>query len=120
MAAVLAVGAGDVRGRAHREAGPKVKHNAEHTAVRHGVGCGSLTVTPRGGGRRVPVTCAGARTLDGTELPRGSYPHSAGDDLQSRAAMARILAGWRPLGVPVAATVSIRPSGAWWSLRRTV
>jgi hypothetical protein len=51
-------------------AGPKGRHDATRTAVRHGRECGSVTL----GGRRVPVTRPRVRAADGSaELPVASY-----------------------------------------------
>ena len=70
-------------------AGDKGKHNPDRTAVRHGSGRGSVVL----GGRRVEVSRPRARTVDGHEVPLGSYAHFAADDLLSQVVMERMLAG---------------------------
>ena len=72
----LAVGAGLQVMQALMEAdvtvlaGPKGKHDATRTAVRHGRERGSVTL----GGRRVPITRPRVRATDGAgELPIPSY-----------------------------------------------
>jgi putative transposase len=70
-------------------AGPKGRHDPDRTAVRHGVGRGSVTL----GGRRVPVDRPRARTVDGHEVPLASYAHFAADDLLSQVVLERMLAG---------------------------
>jgi putative transposase len=90
-------------------AGPKGKHDADRTAVRHGSGGGSVTL----GGRRVPVSRPRARTIDGHEVPLESYAHFAADDLLSQVVLERMLAGLatrrhartaEPVGAQVEAT----------------
>src|SRR6476469_10451178 len=69
--------------------GPKDKHEPGRAAVRHGAGCGSVTL----GGRRVPVDRPRARTVDGHEVPLSSYSHFAADDVLAQVVMERMLAG---------------------------
>ena len=69
--------------------GPRGKHDPERTAVRHGIGKGSVTL----GGRRLPVDRPRARTVDGHEVPLASYAHFAADDLLSQVVLERMLAG---------------------------
>jgi putative transposase len=69
--------------------GPKGRHDAGRAAVRHGTGTGSVTL----GGRRVRVDRPRARTVDGHEVPLGSYAHFAAEDLLSWVVMERMLAG---------------------------
>src|SRR4051812_9779923 len=59
--------------------GPKGRDDAGRPAVRHGTGTGSVTL----GGRRVRVDRPRARTVDGHEVPLGSYAHFAAEDLLS-------------------------------------
>jgi transposase-like protein len=70
-------------------AGPKGKHDAARTAVRHGTEKGSVTL----GGRRVPVTRPRARTVNGHEVPLQSYAQFASDDLLQQVVLERMLAG---------------------------
>jgi hypothetical protein len=57
--------------------GPKGKHNAERTAVRHGHEAGEVTLS----GRHVEVQRPRVRTADGeSELPVGTYQHFADRD----------------------------------------
>jgi transposase-like protein len=70
-------------------AGPRGKHDAARTAVRHGTEKGSVTL----GGRRVPVTRPRARTVGGHEVPLQSYAQFAGDDLLQQVVLERMLAG---------------------------
>ena len=70
--------------------GPKGKHNAERTAVRHGHEDGSVTL----GGRRVEVARPRMRTTDGEhELPLQTYEHFADRDPLQRVVLERMLAG---------------------------
>jgi putative transposase len=70
--------------------GPKGRHNAERTAVRHGHEDGSVTL----GGRRVEVRRPRVRTADGEdELPLQSYEHFADRDPLQRVVLERMLAG---------------------------
>jgi putative transposase len=92
-------------------AGDKGKHNPDRSAVRHGSGKGSVVL----GGRRVEVSRPRARTMDGHEVPLGSYAQFAADDLLSQVVMERMLAGVatrrhariaEPVGKDVLATAS--------------
>ena len=70
--------------------GPKGKHNADRSAVRHGTERGSVTL----GGRRVPVRRPRVRTVDGSsELPVPSYEVFNGTELLGRMALERMLGG---------------------------
>ncbi len=70
--------------------GPKGKHNAERTAVRHGHEDGEVTL----GGRRVEVERPRVRTADGeAELPLSTYAHFADRDPLARVVLERMLAG---------------------------
>jgi putative transposase len=70
--------------------GPKGRHDAERSAVRHGAGDGSVTL----GGRRVPVTRPRMRAADGSgELPVASYELFSSTEVLGRMAMGRMLAG---------------------------
>jgi len=70
--------------------GPKGKHDPDRSAVRHGVGDGSVTL----GGRRVPVTRPRMRATDGSgELPVASYELFSQTEVLGRMAMQRMLAG---------------------------
>ena len=70
--------------------GPKGRHNAERTAVRHGHEDGSVTL----GGRRVEVRRPRMRTADGEhELALQSYEHFADRDPLQRVVLERMLAG---------------------------
>jgi transposase-like protein len=87
--------------------GPKSKHNAQRTAVRHGHDAGEVTL----GGRRVPVHRPRARTADGEhEVELGTYAHFAARDRLTEAVFARMLAGvstrrYARIGEPVGADV---------------
>jgi hypothetical protein len=71
-------------------AGPRGRHDAHRTAVRHGSGPGSVTL----GGRRVPVRRPRVRAADGSgELPVPAYEVFAGTEVLGRMAMERMLAG---------------------------
>src|SRR3954453_20477130 len=71
-------------------AGPKGRHDANRSAVRHGHERGSVTL----GGRRVPVTRPRVRAADGSgELPIPPYELFAGSELLGELAMERMLAG---------------------------
>ena len=71
-------------------AGPRGRHDADRTAVRHGSGPGSVTL----GGRRVPVRRPRVRAADGSgELPVPAYEVFAGTEVLGRMAMERMLAG---------------------------
>ena len=70
--------------------GPKGKHNAERTAVRHGHEDGSVTL----GGRRVDVRRPRMRTADGeAEVRLATYEHFADRDPLARVVLERMLAG---------------------------
>ena len=70
--------------------GPKGKHDADRSAVRHGVGDGSVTL----GGRRVRVTRPRMRAADGSgELAVDSYQLFSSTEVLGRMAMQRMLAG---------------------------
>ena len=107
----LAVGAGlqvmsalmdaDVTGLA----GPKGRHDAARTAVRHGTGPGSVTL----GGRRVGVERPRVRAADGPgELPVPAYELFSSTELLGRLAMEKILAGLSTRRYPV----GLEPIGA--------
>jgi len=71
-------------------AGPRGRHDADRTAVRHGSGPGSVTL----GGRRVPVRRPRVRAADGSgELPVPAYDVFAGTEVLGAMAMERMLAG---------------------------
>ena len=86
--------------------GPKGKHNRDRVAVRHGTEKGSVTL----GGRRISVTRPRARTVDGHEMPLGSYAHFAAEDMLTQVVMERMLAGWPPAGMPAPASRSVSSS----------
>jgi putative transposase len=65
------------------------KHDLDRSAVRHGIGKGSVTL----GGRRMPVDRPRAGTLDGHEVPLTSYAHFASEDMFTQVVMERMLAG---------------------------
>jgi transposase-like protein len=69
--------------------GPKGKHDADRTAVRHGHESGEVTL----GGRRVAVGRPRVRSVDGSEEVRlVTYEHFADRDPLSRVVMERMLA----------------------------
>jgi transposase-like protein len=71
-------------------AGPKGKHDAGRTAVRHGRERGSVTL----GGRRVTITRPRVRAADGAgELPVASYELFSSTEILGRMAMEKMLAG---------------------------
>jgi putative transposase len=79
-------------------AGPKGKHDAGRTAVRHGRERGSVTL----GGRRVPVTRPRVRAADGAgELPIPSYQLFTSTEILGRMAMEKMLAGLSTRRYPV-------------------
>ena len=70
--------------------GPKGRHDAERTAVRHGHGAGSVSLD----GRRVPVTRPRMRAVDGSgELAVPSYELFSDTEVLGRMALGRMLAG---------------------------
>ncbi|MEE2061691.1 IS256 family transposase [Rhodococcus artemisiae] len=79
-------------------AGPKGRHDAERTAVRHGRERGSVTL----GGRRVPVTRPRVRAADGSgELPVPSYELFTSTEVLGHMAMEKMLAGLSTRRYPV-------------------
>jgi putative transposase len=79
-------------------AGPKGRHDAARTAVRHGRERGSVTL----GGRRVPVTRPRVRAADGSgELPIGSYELFTSTEILGKMAMEKMLAGLSTRRYPV-------------------
>jgi transposase-like protein len=79
-------------------AGPKGKHDATRTAVRHGREGGSVTL----GGRRVPVTRPRVRVTDGSaELPIPSYELFNSTEILGKMAMEKMLAGLSTRRYPV-------------------
>src|SRR5215218_93752 len=87
--------------------GPKGRHIADRTAVRHGHEGGEVTL----GGRRVPVSRPRARSADGArEVELESYAHFAARDRLTDAMLERMLAGvstrrYARAGEPVGAEV---------------
>src|SRR5215218_268511 len=70
--------------------GPKGKHDADRSAVRHGHDRGEVTL----GGRRVPVERPRARSADGErEVELGTYAHFAARDRLTDVMLQRMLAG---------------------------
>jgi len=70
--------------------GPKGKHDAKRSALRHGHEGGEVTL----GGRRLPVERPRVRSADGrAELPLQTYAHFAGRDPLTKAVLERMLAG---------------------------
>jgi putative transposase len=90
--------------------GPKGKHNAERTAVRHGHEDGAVTL----GGRRVEVQRPRARMVDGeSEIQLATYQHFADRDPLRRVVLERMLAGvstrrYRRTQEPVGEEVEVR------------
>ena len=79
-------------------AGPKGKHDATRTAVRHGRECGSVTL----GGRRVPVPRPRVRAAGGAgELPIASYELFSSTEILGKMAMEKMLAGLSTRRYPV-------------------
>ena len=79
-------------------AGPKGRHDATRTAVRHGRERGSVTL----GGRRVPVSRPRVRATDGAgELPIASYELFTSTEIQGKMAMEKMLAGLSTRRYPV-------------------
>jgi len=87
--------------------GPKGKHDADRSAVRHGHEAGEVTL----GGRRVAVERPRVRSADGrAELPLTTYAHFADRDPLTAAVLERMLAGvstrrYRRTQEPVGETV---------------
>lgn len=69
--------------------GPKGRHDAARTAVRHGRERGSVTL----GGRKVEVTRPRARTLEGSEVALATYQAFAAEDQLTAVVMEKMLAG---------------------------
>jgi hypothetical protein len=69
--------------------GPRGRHDAQRTAVRHGRESGSVTL----GGRKVEVTRPRARTLEGSEVPLTTYQAFAAEDQLTAVVMEKMLAG---------------------------
>ena len=79
-------------------AGPKGRHDATRTAVRHGRERGSVTL----GGRRVPITRPRVRAADGAgELPVACYELFNSTEILGRMAMEKMLAGLSSRRYPV-------------------
>jgi putative transposase len=79
-------------------AGPKGKHDATRTAVRHGRERGSVTL----GGRRVAVTRPRVRAAGGSgELPIASYELFSSTEILGKMAMEKMLAGLSTRRYPV-------------------
>ena len=79
-------------------AGPKGRHDATRTAVRHGRERGSVTL----GGRRVPVSRPRVRAADGAgELPIASYELFTSTEILGKMAMEKMLAGLSTRRYPV-------------------
>ena len=86
-------------------AGPKGRHDAGRTAVRHGRERGSVTL----GGRRVPVTRPRVRAADGSgELAIASYELFTSTEILGKMAMEKMLAGLSTRRYPV----GLEPVGA--------
>ena len=79
-------------------AGPKGKHDATRTAVRHGRERGSVTL----GGRRVAITRPRVRAAGGSgELPIASYELFGSTEILGKMAMEKMLAGLSTRRYPV-------------------
>jgi putative transposase len=79
-------------------AGPRGKHDATRTAVRHGRERGSVTL----GGRRVPITRPRVRAAGGSgELPIASYEVFSSTEILGKMAMEKMLAGLSTRRYPV-------------------
>ena len=79
-------------------AGPKGRHDATRTAVRHGRERGSVTL----GGRRVSITRPRVRAADGAgELPVACYELFSSTEILGRMAMEKMLAGLSSRRYPV-------------------
>jgi len=87
--------------------GPKGRHDADRTAVRHGHEAGAVTL----GGRRVAVERPRVRSAGGqAELPLQTYAHFADRDPLTAIVLERMLAGvstrrYRRTQEPVGATI---------------
>jgi transposase-like protein len=87
--------------------GPKGRHNAERSAVRHGHESGEVTL----GGRRVAVERPRVRSADGSDEVRlATYEHFASRDALARVVMERMLASvstrrYARIGEPVGSEV---------------
>ena len=87
--------------------GPKGRHDADRTAVRHGHEAGEVTL----GGRRVAVERPRVRSAGGqAELPLQTYAHFADRDPLTAIVLERMLAGvstrrYRRTQEPVGATI---------------
>jgi putative transposase len=98
--------------------GPKGRHDASRTAVRHGSEHGSVSL----GGRRVPVRRPRVRSSDNTaEVPVASYELFSSTEVLGRMAMERMLAklstrrypaGLEPVGSEVEKTSSSKSKSA--------
>jgi len=98
--------------------GPKGRHDAERTALRHGTEAGSVSL----GGRRVPVRRPWVRTADGAaEVPVPSYEMFSSTEVLGRMAMERMLAklstrryraGLEPIGAAVEQASSSKSKSA--------
>ena len=78
--------------------GPRGKHDANRTSVRHGTENGSVTL----GGRRVPIERPRMRAADRSgELPVASYELFSRTEVLGRMAMERMLAGLSTRGYRV-------------------
>ena len=85
--------------------GPKGRHDAVRTAVRHGSEAGSVSL----GGRRVPVRRPRVRAADGSgELPVAAYEVFTGTEVLSAMALERMLGGLSSRRYPV----GLEPVGA--------
>jgi putative transposase len=85
--------------------GPKGRHDPARTVSWHGYGAGSVTL----GGRRVPVSRARMRALDGSgELAVPAYELFSDTEILGRMAMERMLAGLSTRRYPV----GLEPVGA--------
>ncbi len=98
--------------------GPKGRHDASRTAVRHGSEDGSVSL----GGRRVPVRRPRVRSADNTaEVPVASYELFSSTEVLGRMAMERMLAklstrrypaGLEPVGTEVEKASSSKSKSA--------
>jgi putative transposase len=69
--------------------GPRGRHDADRTAVRHGSEAGSVVL----GGRRLAIAHPRARTTGGHEVPLATYRFFADDDQLTAVVLERMLAG---------------------------